>query len=124
MVRYSVIFKPLTQCTLEPGFERLWRLTIPSETLQLFVNKIAELETSLRTAGHKVNLGVFRSIGGGAQEAIYLRTVSKSYGASGKILDDAYAGADWINTWYEALALVDEVLSDTFEQGEIIYTAK
>ena len=85
------------------------------------MNKIAELETSLRTAGHKVNLGVFRSIGGGAHEAIYLRPVSKSYGASEKILDDAYAGAEWINTWYEALALVDEVLSDTLEQGDYRY---
>ena len=93
-----MIFKPLKQCTLELGSERLWRLTIPSATLQLFVNKIAELETSLRTAGHKVNLGVFRSIGGGAHEAIYLRPVSKSYGASEKILDDAYAGAERINT--------------------------
>jgi hypothetical protein len=123
-VKYSVIFKPLKQFTLEPGAERLWRLTIPSENLQPFVNKITELETALRTAGHTVNLGVFQPIGGGVHEAIHLRAVSPSFGASGKILDDAYTGADWISTWSEALALVDEVLSDNFEQCEIIYTAE
>ena len=38
--------------------------------------------------------------------------------------DDAFADADWINTWQEALALVDEVRSDNFEQCELIYTAE
>jgi len=123
-VKYSVIFKPLKQFTLEPGAERLWRLAIPSENLPPFVNKITELETALRTAGHTVNLGVFQPIGGGVHEAIHLRAVSTSFGASGKILDDAYTGADWISTWSEALALVDEVLSDNFEQCEIIYAAE
>ena len=123
-VKYSVIFKPLKQFTLEPGSERLWRLNISSKNLQPFVNKITELETALRTAGHKVNLGIFQPIGGGVHEAIHLRAVSPSYGASGKILDDAYAGAAWTSTWSEALALVDEVLSDNFEQCEIVYTAE
>jgi hypothetical protein len=123
-VQYNVLFKPLKQFTLEPGSERLWRLNISSQNVQSFVNKIAELETALRTAGHKVNLGVFQPIGGGVHETIHLRAVSPSYGASGKILDDAYAGAAWMSTWQEALALVDEVVSDNFEQCEIIYTAE
>lgn len=123
-VKYSVMFKPLKQFTLEPGSERLWRLNISNQNLQPFVNKIAELETALRTAGHKVNLGVFQPIGGGVHEAIHLRAVTPSHGASGKILDDAYAGAGWMSTWNEAVALVDEVLSDNFEQCEIIYTAE
>jgi hypothetical protein len=123
-VKYNVIFKPMKQFTLEPGSERLWRLNISSQHLQPFINKITELETALRAAGHKVNLGIFQPIGGGVHEAIHLRAVSPSYGASGKILDDAYAGADWMSTWHEALALVDEVLSDNFEQCEIIYTAE
>jgi len=118
------MFKPLKQFTLEPGSERLWRLNIASQNVQSFVNKIAELETALRTAGHRVNLGVFQPIGGGVHETIHLRAVSPSYGASGKILDDAYAGAAWMSTWQEALALVDEVVSDNFEQCEIIYTAE
>jgi hypothetical protein len=114
----------MKQFTLEPGSERLWRLNISSQHLQPFINKITELETALRAAGNKVNLGIFQPIGGGVHEAIHLRAVSLSYGASGKILDDAYAGAGWMSTWHEALALVDEVLSDNFEQCEIIYTAE
>ena len=87
-----MILKPLEQFTLEPGSERLWRLNISSENLQPFVNKITELETALRTAGHRVYLGVFRPIGGGMHDATHLRAVSPSFGASGKIPDDAYAG--------------------------------
>ena len=123
-VKYNVMFKPLKQFTLEPGSERLWRLNISNQNLQPFVNKIAELETALRAADHKVNLGVFQPIGGGVHEAIHLRAVTPSHGASGKILDDAYAGVGWMSTWNEAVALVDEVLSDNFEHCEIIYTAK
>ena len=123
-VKYNVMFKPLKQFTLEPGFERLWRLTISSENLQAYVNKIAELETALRAAGHKVNVGVFQPIGGGVHEDIHLRVVSPSSAESGRILDDAYAGAAWMSIWAEALALVDEELSDNFEQCELLYTAE
>jgi hypothetical protein len=123
-VKYNVMFKPLKQFTLEPGFERLWRLTISSENLQAYVNKIAELETALRAAGHKVNVGVFQPIGGGVHEDIHLRVVSPSSAESGRILDDAYAGAAWMSIWVEALALVDEQLSDNFEQCELLYAAE
>jgi|TARA_B110000977_G_scaffold48759_1_gene66238 hypothetical protein len=123
-VQYTVMFKPLKQFTLEPGSERLWRLNISNQNLQPFTKKIVELETALRAAGHKVNLGIFQPIGGGVHETIHLRAVSPSYGESGKIIDDAFADADWINTWQEALALVDEVRSDNFEQCELIYTAE
>jgi hypothetical protein len=123
-VKYNVMFKPLKQFTLEPGFERLWRLTISSENLQAYVNKIAELETALRAAGHKVNVGVFQPIGGGVHEDIHLRVVSPSSAESGRILDNAYAGAAWMSIWVEALALVDEQLSDNFEQCELLYAAE
>ena len=72
-VKYNVMFKPLKEYTLEPGSERLWRLKISTENLQAYVNKIAELETALRAAGHKINVGVFQPIGGGVHEAIHLR---------------------------------------------------
>ena len=88
------------------------------------MTKITELETALRTAEHKVNLGVFQSIGGGMHETTYLRAVSPSFRASGKILNDAYAGAYWISTSSDALALVDELPSYNFEQCEIIYIAE
>ena len=123
-VKYNVMFKPLKEYTLEPGSERLWRLKISTENLQAYVNKIAELETALRAAGHKINVGVFQPIGGGVHEAIHLRAASPSTAASGRILDEAFASAPWMSIWAEASALVDEVLSDNFEQCEILYTAE
>ena len=123
-VQYNVMFKPLKQYTLDPGFERLWRLKISSENLQAYTNKIAKLETALRDAGHKINVGVFQPIGGGVHEDIHLRAASPSAGASGKVLDEAFAGAPWMSIWAEASALVDEVISDNFEQCEIIYRAE
>ena len=123
-VKYNVMFKPLKQFTLEPNSERLWRLNISQENVAPFVNKMVELEVALREAGHKVNVGVFLPIGGGVHETIHLRAVSPTYGASGKILDDAFSGAEWMSIWAEASALVDEVVSDNFEHCQIIYTAK
>ena len=123
-VQYNVMFKPLKQFTLAPGFERLWRLKISNENLQPYVNKIAELETALRAAGHTINVGVFQPIGGGVHEAIHLRAVSPSPAASGRVLDEAYADAPWMRIWAEASALVDDDLSDNFEQCELLYTAE
>ncbi len=123
-VQYSVMFKPLKQFTLEPGFERLWRLKISNENLQPYVNKIAELEAALRAAGHTINVGVFQPIGGGVHEAIHLRAVSPSTAAAGRILDEGYANAPWMSVWGEASALVDDVLSDNYEQCELLYTAE
>ncbi len=123
-VQYNVMFKPLKQFTLEPGFERLWRLKISNENLQPYVNKIAELEAALRAAGHTINVGVFQPIGGGVHEAIHLRAVSPSTAAAGRILDEGYANAPWMSVWGEASALVDDVLSDNYEQCELLYTAE
>ena len=123
-VQYNVMFKPLKGFDLEPASERLWRLNISPENLEPFVSKMAELETALRDAGHKVNVGVFQPIGGGVHETIHLRAVSPTYGESGRILDDAFSGAGWMSLWSEGLALVDEMVSDNFEQCQIIYTAK
>ena len=123
-VQYNVMFKPLKQFTLEPGFERLWRLKISNENLQPYVNKIAELEAALRAAGHTINVGVYQPIGGGVHEAIHLRAVSPSTAAAGRILDEGYANAPWMSVWGEASALVDDVLSDNYEQCELLYTAE
>jgi hypothetical protein len=47
-----------------------------------------------------------------------------SNGEAGKILGEAYAGADWRSTWSAAIALVDEVISDNFEACETVYLAE
>jgi hypothetical protein len=123
-VKYSAIFKPLKEYTLEPGFERLWRLKISNENITSYVAQIAKLEKALRANGHSINLGVFRPIGGGKHEAYHLRAASPTSAASGRILAEAFAGAAWMSIWTEASALVEEVISDNFEECEIVYSAK
>jgi len=39
------------------------------------------------------------------------------------VIDEAFAGAEWMSIWADAMALVDEVVSDNFEHCQIIYTA-
>ena len=123
-VKYSAIFKPLKEYTLEPGFERLWRLRISNDNIQTFVAKMDKLEKTLRSNGHTINVGVFQPIGGGSHEAYHLRAASPSSAAASKLLDEAYSGASWISIWNEASALVDEVVSDNFEECETVYTAE
>ena len=113
--KYNVMFKPLKKFTLEPGSERLWRLSISNQNLQSFIKTITKLESALRAAGHKVNLRIFQPIGGGVHETVHLRAVGPTYEESGRILDDAYRGADWVGLWSEATDLVDKVRSENIE---------
>ena len=122
-VKYNAIFKPLKPFDLEPNSERLWRLNIAPENLAAFVGKMTELESALRAAGHDMNIGVFQPFGGGSHETIHLRAVSPTYAESGKVIDEALAGAPWMSIWGEAMALVDKVVSDNFERCQIIYSA-
>ena len=123
-VKYNVLFKPLKAFDLAPNSERLWRLKISPSNLSAFVQKMVQLESVMREDGHSVNIGVFQPIGGGSHETIHLRAVSPTYAESGKILDDAFGGAEWMSIWTEATALVNEVVSDNFEHCQVIYTAE
>jgi len=122
-VKYNAMFKPLKPFDLEPNSERLWRLKIAPSNVAPFVGKMTELETALREAGHDMNIGVFQPFGGGTHETIHLRAVSPTYAASGKVIDEAFAGAEWMSIWGTAMALVDEIVSDNFEHCQVIYTA-
>ena len=122
-VKYNVMFKPLKPFDLEPNSERLWRLKIAPGNVAAFVGKMTELEAALRAAGHDMNIGVFQPFGGGSHETIHLRAVSPSYAASGKVIDEALAGAEWMGIWGTAMGLVDEIVSDNFEHCQVVYTA-
>ena len=122
-VKYNVMFKPLKAFELEPNSERLWRLKISPSNVAAFVGKMTELETALRAAGHDMNIGVFQPFGGGTHETIHLRAVSPTYADSGKVIDEALAGAEWMSIWGAAMGLVDEIVSDNFEHCQVIYTA-
>ena len=123
-VKYNAIFKPLKPFDLQPNSERLWRLNIAPANVAPFVGKMTELESALRAAGHDVNIGVFQPFGGGSHETIHLRAVSPTYAESGRVIDEALAGAQWMSIWGAAMALVDEVVSDNFERCQVIYTAE
>ena len=114
-VQYNAMFKPLKAFDLEPNSERLWRLDIAPGNLNAFVKKMVQLEKALRDDGHSINIGVFQPIGGGSHETIHLRAVSPTYAESGRVLDAAFAGATWMTIWGEAMAPVEEVVSDNFK---------
>jgi hypothetical protein len=48
--------------------------------------------------------------------------VSPSAGELGRVVDDYFAGGSWSSIWDEAAQYVDNIVSDTIEHCQIIYT--
>ena len=86
-----------------------------------YTQKIVELEEAIRAAGHDMNIGVFQPLGGGT-EVFHVRAVSQTAGDLGKVIDEYYAGGSWAAIWNESAQYVDEIVSDTIEHCQIIYT--
>ena len=118
-VQYSSTFKPLKEFKLQPAYERLWRLNLNDP--MAYTQKIVELEEAIRAAGHDMNIGVFQPLGGGT-EVFHVRAVSQTAGDLGKVIDEYYAGGSWAAIWNESAQYVDEIVSDTIEHCQIIYT--
>mgnify|MGYP006243034473 CR=1 FL=1 len=55
-VKYTAIFKPINQFKLDPGFERLWRVVVPADNLNAFVQGVVKIEASLRKRGYRTVL--------------------------------------------------------------------
>ena len=119
-VKYSATFKPIKEFDLKPGYERLWRLKL--NDWRAFAADMTILEKALQKAGHEMRLGVFYPLGGG-NEVFHLRAVTIDGAASGRVADDYFAGAEYGQIWDNAFAkYVDEIVSETVESCEIIYT--
>lgn len=119
-VKYSATFKPIKEFDLKPGYERLWRLKL--NDWRAFAADMTTLEKALQKAGHEMRLGVFYPLGGG-NEVFHLRAVTIDGAASGRVADDYFAGAEYGQIWDNAFAkYVDEIVSETVESCEIIYT--
>ena len=118
-VKYSSTFKPLKEFKLQPAYERLWRLNLNNP--MAYTQKMIELEEAIRSAGHDMNIGVFQPLGGGT-EVFHVRAVSQSASELGKVVDEYFAGASWAQIWDESAKYVDEIVSDTIEHCQIIYT--
>ena len=119
VVKYSATFKPLKEFNLQPAYERLWRLNLNNP--MAYTQKMIELEEAIRSAGHDMNIGVFQPLGGGS-EVFHVRAVSPSAGELGRVVDDYFAGASWSKIWDESAQHVDDIVSDTIEHCQIIYT--
>jgi len=126
-VKYGVSWKGLKSFRLDPGWERVLRIKVSPENLNTYVESIRELETAIINSGHEsFNMGLFGPFGGGVHESqtIMVRAISPTARESGQIADEYFAGASWGRIWEKSRALVDEVVSDTYEVCEQIYTAE
>ncbi len=126
-VKYGVSWKGLKSFRLDPGWERVLRIKVSPENLNAYVESLRELETAIINSGHEsFNMGLFSPFGGGIHESqtIMVRAISPTARESGQIADEYFAGASWGRIWEKSRALVDEVVSDTYEVCEQIYTAE
>ena len=126
-VKYGVSWKGLKSFRLDPGWERVLRIKVSPENLNAYVESIRELEAAIINSGHEsFNMGLFGPFGGGVHESqtIMVRAISPTARESGQIADKYFAGASWGRIWEKSRALVDEVVSDTYELCEQIYSAE
>ena len=126
-VKYGVSWKGLKSFRLDPGWERVVRVKVSPENLNAYVEALRELETAIINSGHEsFNMGVFGPFGGGVHESqtIMVRSISPTASESGQIADEYFAGASWGRIWEKSRALVDKVVSDTYELCEQIYSAE
>ena len=124
-VKYGVSWKGFKSFRLDPGWERVVRVKVSPENLNAYVEALRELETAIINSGHEsFNMGVFGPFGGGVHESqtIMVRSISPTARESGQIADEYFAGASWGRIWEKSRALVDKVVSDTYELCEQIYT--
>ena len=118
-VKYTATFKPIKEFDLKPGHERLWRMKL--NDWRAFADMMTELEEALRAEGHNVRIGVFYPLGGGT-EVFHMRGITDSASESGKIADAYFSGAEFGKIWDASMQYVDEIVSESVEECEIIYT--
>jgi hypothetical protein len=119
--KFTATFVPLKAFELDPGFERVWKVRL--NDWKSYVAAMTKLEKAQQEAGHDVQIGVFAPIGGGT-EAFHMRTIHESGADAGRIIDEYLAGASWGSLWDEAQQYVDEIVEETVEQCQIIYSSE
>ena len=124
-VKYSTFWKPLKDFPIRPSsFERLNRIKIARENLEEYMATAMEFEKAVKAEGNDFNLGIFQPFGGGYSEMDYhVRGSHADSEDAGDIIDRAYSGAASTALYLKLLSLADEVVSDTYESCQIIYTA-
>ena len=127
--KYSAAWKPIKPfgIGLNPGYERVQRLKISPSNMEAFIVALSKFEKAIRSAGHEsFQNALFVPLGGGTNEVgtYMLRSITSDAEAHGKIFDDYFAGASWAPAYFEVAGLIDEVVSDNFEQCGMIYSAE
>ena len=126
-IKYGVSWKGLKSFRLDPGWERVLKVKVSADNLNAYVESLRELETAIINSGHETfNLGVFGPFGGGVHESqtLMVRAISPTARESGQIADEYFAGASWGRIWEKSRTMIDEVVSDTYELCEQIYSAE
>jgi hypothetical protein len=125
-VKYSTFWKPLKDFPIRPSsFERLNRIKIARENLNEYMATAMEFEKTVRAEGNDFNLGIFQPFGGGYSEQDYhVRGSHANSEDAGDIIDRGYAGAASTALYLKLLSLAEEVVTDTYESCQVIYTAE
>ena len=125
--KYALTWKAAKPWRLDPGYERVQRVNVPSDKLQDFVDGMTALEKAIIEAGHSDFFnGVFISIGGGVHEAqtVMVRSVTPDASSFGKLFDEYFDGkAEWADEWLALQAVGGTIISDNFEECEQTYSA-
>ena len=83
------------------------------------------IRDSVKAEGNDFNVGIFQPFGGGYSEQEYhVRGSHANSEDAGDIIDRAYAGAASTALYLKLVSLADEIVSDTYEACQIIYTAE
>ena len=125
--KYGVTWKAAKPWRLDPGYERVQRVNVPTDKLQDFVAAMTDLEKAIIEAGHSDFFnGVFLPIGGGTHEAqtVMVRSATPDASSFGKLFDEYFDGeAAWTDEWLALQAVGGTIISDSFEECEQTYSA-
>ncbi|MDA9729605.1 hypothetical protein N9V06_01345 [SAR86 cluster bacterium] len=125
-VKYSTFWKPLKDFPIRPSsFERLNRIKIARENLPEYLATSIAFEKAIKADGIDFNLGIFQPFGGGySEQEFHIRGSHPNSEEAGAIIDKAYEGTSWMPIYLKLLSLADEVVTDTYESCQVIYTAE
>ncbi|MFL2734340.1 MAG: hypothetical protein ACJ0E5_04215 [Gammaproteobacteria bacterium] len=125
-ILYTAVWKPLTPFPVNPGFERVTRVNVKPENTQKFLMASEILQAEMNAAGDEFEMGVLLGLGAGAKETtLMVRGIAPDGKSFGELYEKGYSGkAPWGQALQNMQSLIDEVVRDSHEQCETLYTAE
>ena len=123
---YTAVWKPLTPFPLNPGFERVTRVTVKPENTEKFLMMSEKLQAEINAAGEEFEMGVLIALGGGVNENnLMVRAIAPDGKSFGELYEKGYSGsAPWGSTLQAMQSLIDEVVRDSHEQCGYLLAAE